>query len=196
MANYIKKNGVVIPLNGFMQYEGIFQVFNVASTDWESNTDPDTSTDYPYIAEIDTDIYNSASKPIWQMNGVGDIPTETEFEECQKVIEAVFDSSGIILYAIEEPSEDLVLEVAGGISVLGAKDRELWTDPVTCAIGDTTCTITNQSILLTSIIEDWCENASGTKIAVPEITVTSGQAVLNFDALEEATSFRLHIINL
>ncbi len=71
-----------------------------------------------------------------------------------------------------------------------------WTNPVNCAIGDTTATITDANILTTSIIEDYSQNSSGTKINVPEITVTTGQAVLHFDALEEATSFRLYVVNL
>ena len=72
----------------------------------------------------------------------------------------------------------------------------VWTNPVNCAIGDTTATITNANIRTTSIIEDYCSNSSGTKINVPEITVTTGQAVLHFDALTEATSFRLYVVNL
>lgn len=71
-----------------------------------------------------------------------------------------------------------------------------WSSAVSCLVGDTTCTITDSAILSTSIIVDFCENSSGTKIAVTQIDVTTGQAVLHFDALEEATSFKLHIINL
>lgn len=71
-----------------------------------------------------------------------------------------------------------------------------WSSSVSCLTGDTTCTITDTAILSTSIIEDYCENSSGTKIAVTQIDITTGQAILHFDALEEATSFKLHIINL
>ena len=72
---------------------------------------------------------------------------------------------------------------------------DTWTSAVNCIIGDTTATFTDANIRTTSIIEDFCENSSGTKIAVSQITVTNGQAVLNFSALSEATSFKLHIIN-
>lgn len=89
------------------------RTFNVASTDWEANTDPTTETDYPYIAEITTSVYSNTSKPIWQMNGVGTIPTLAEQEEIGYIIEAVFSSSGITLYAIDEPTVALVLEVKG-----------------------------------------------------------------------------------
>ena len=71
-----------------------------------------------------------------------------------------------------------------------------WTSSVACLVGDTTCTITDSSILTTSIVENYCENSSGTRIPVSQIDITTGQAVLHFDALEEATSFRLKVINL
>lgn len=89
------------------------RTFNVASTDWEQNQDSSTNTDYPYIAEITTAYYSNNSKPIWQMNGVGTIPTLVEQEEIQKIIVAVFTSTKITLYAINEPSVALVLEVKG-----------------------------------------------------------------------------------
>ena len=89
------------------------RTFNVASSVWEENQDSSTSTDYPYIAEINTQYYNNNSRPIWQMNGVGTIPTLAEQEEIGYIIEAVFSSSGITLYAIDEPTVALVLEVKG-----------------------------------------------------------------------------------
>lgn len=71
-----------------------------------------------------------------------------------------------------------------------------YSSPVSCLVGDTTCTITDANILATSIIEDYSETSSGNKIVVPQIDVTAGQAVLHFDALEEAATFIIHIINL
>ena len=79
--------------------------------------------------------------------------------------------------------------------IVGDLPDDVWTAAVSCLVGDTTCTITNAAIATTSVIDDYCQNASGTKIVVPEITVTTGQAVLHFAALEEATSFKLHIFN-
>jgi hypothetical protein len=72
----------------------------------------------------------------------------------------------------------------------------VWTTPVSCAVGDTTVTIQNVNILTTSVIDAYSENASGTPLNIESIVVTTGQAVLTFDALEEATSFMLHVINL
>ena len=195
MSLYVKKNGVatrvgVIPLGW-----NTTNTFSVPTTLWEQNQDAATSEDYPYVALIDTNIYSNSDTPQWQMNGMGDIPTATERESINMVLEAVFSSSGIILYAIDLPTENLTLE-AGMFSKSYSKVGEHWTTPVSCSTGDTTCTIIDGEIATTSIIEDWCQNASGTKVVVPQITVTTGQAVLTFDALEEATSFRLHIYNL
>lgn len=71
-----------------------------------------------------------------------------------------------------------------------------YTDPVDCSIGDETCTIIDSSITTDSIIEIFTFNESGTVLSVEDVDVTSGQAVLTFDALEEATSFRLRVTNL
>ncbi len=58
------------------------------------------------------------------------------------------------------------------------------------------CTIIDSSITTDSIIEIFTFNESGTVLSVEDVDVTSGQAVLTFDALEEATSFRLRVTNL
>ena len=68
-----------------------------------------------------------------------------------------------------------------------------WSSAVSCAVGATTATITDAAITTSSNIEDFCENSSGTKINVPKIVVTTGQAVLHFDALTEATDFKIKI---
>ena len=101
-----------------------------------------------------------------------------------------FDNTGTDLNSTNV--QNAIVEVNGKIP------NEVWTPAVACLVGDTTCTITNSAISTAStcVIEDFSENASGTKIAVTQIVVTSGQAVLHFDALTEATSFRLHIYNL
>ena len=92
--------------------ELVDRTFNVSVADWSANSGA-TSTDYPYIAEIATTIYNNNSKPIWQMNGAGLIPTSTERDDINLVLEAIFNSTGITLYATDIPSGALVLEVKG-----------------------------------------------------------------------------------
>lgn len=89
------------------------RTFSVAVSDWIANADSTTATDYPYVAEISTAYYNASSKPIWQMNGSGAIPTSTERDDINLVLEAVFDTTGITLYATDIPSGALVLEVKG-----------------------------------------------------------------------------------
>ena len=71
----------------------------------------------------------------------------------------------------------------------------IWTRGVTSAIGDSSVTISEPNISTTSIIEVFCQNASGTPIGINNIAVTSGQAVLSFDGLEEQTEFMIHIVN-
>lgn len=78
----------------------------------------------------------------------------------------------------------------GGISA------DAWTSPVAAIIGATSVTITNSNITTASIIDSYCENVSGTPIGINSCVITTGQIVLSFDALTEATNFRIHITNL
>lgn len=66
---------------------------------------------------------------------------------------------------------------------------------VSAALGATTATITDSAIATTSTIDIFSETSSGALINVKSCVVTTGQAVLTFDALEEAASFKLHIYN-
>lgn len=92
-------------------YKPEYHTFTVLSTDWITNTDTTTKTDYPYIAVVSTVYYENDSHPLWQMNGSGIIPTATEQAEINKILEAYFTSTNITLYAAECPSVNLVLEV-------------------------------------------------------------------------------------
>lgn len=90
------------------------KTYNIPVTAWVANTDATTSTDYPYITSIGTDLYTDSDKPVWQMGGVGTIPTSTERESIDMVLEAVFKDGGITLYATDQPTVALTLEVKGG----------------------------------------------------------------------------------
>ena len=90
-----------------------YHTFSVASTDWTANQDSTTSTDYPYIATVSSALFSANSHPIWQMNGAGTIPTATERESINLILEAVFGVAGVTLYATGQPSDNLVLEVKG-----------------------------------------------------------------------------------
>ena len=68
-----------------------------------------------------------------------------------------------------------------------------WTNTVSALVGDTTATITDANILTTSVIDIYAETASGKPLNYESCVVTTGQAVLTFPALEEATSIKLWI---
>lgn len=63
------------------------------------------------------------------------------------------------------------------------------TSPVSASQGATSVTISDAKITTTSVLDIYAQNASGTDITYLTKTVTSGQIVLTFDALAEATSF-------
>ncbi len=88
--------------------------FNISAANWGDNSDPTTSDDYPYIYELSApNIYNANSKPIWQMNGTGTLPTAEERVDINVIVEAVFTALGVTLYATDLPTNDLVLEAKG-----------------------------------------------------------------------------------
>ena len=87
--------------------------FTIAILDWVANEDTDTNTDYPYVAEVSSALYSNTSKPIWQLEGVGTITTSAESDEIAKVALAYFSTTGITLYATEQPSVALTLVVKG-----------------------------------------------------------------------------------
>lgn len=87
--------------------------YSLASGSWTVNSDIETSTDYPYIYTLASSRYTDTSSPIWQINGVGTIMTADEAEDAAKVTQAVFSSTGIVLYATEQVTENLVLAVKG-----------------------------------------------------------------------------------
>jgi len=70
-----------------------------------------------------------------------------------------------------------------------------YTSGVSCAIGATTCTISDSAITTSSIITPFSSNSSGNVISITNIAVSSGKVILSFEALTEATSFRVEIVN-
>ena len=72
----------------------------------------------------------------------------------------------------------------------------VWTTPITCAIGMTTLTVSNANIASTSVIDVYADTASGDPINVTNVAVTTGQAILTFDALVEVTRIKLQIRNV
>lgn len=68
-----------------------------------------------------------------------------------------------------------------------------WSSSVSCAVGATSATITNAAISTTSVVEPFC--SLSTPMAYTSITVTTGQAVIAFDALASAADFKVRITN-
>lgn len=71
-----------------------------------------------------------------------------------------------------------------------------YSSSVSAVVGDTTCIISDSSITTTSLIEPFSSNSTGDTIAIKNIEVTAGKAVLTFKALTVDTSFRLRITNV
>ena len=91
----------------------IINEWNLNSSDWQSNSDSATNTDYPYIYQISTTKYSFYDIPIWDLSGVGTLPTSTERENIDFILEAIFSDTGIILYAKDLPTVNLKLRVKG-----------------------------------------------------------------------------------
>lgn len=105
--------GELIVLAGNNSVAFPIRTFPVDASDWTANSDSSTSTDYPYICEISTTFYNNNSVPIWDLEGAGVVPTSVERDSINMILEAVFSSTGIVLYATDLPTEDLTLRVEG-----------------------------------------------------------------------------------
>jgi len=70
-----------------------------------------------------------------------------------------------------------------------------WSSAVSKAVGSTSVTISDPAIATTSAIDIYSQNTSGTPISLSTVVATTGQVVVSFDALTEATSFKAHIFN-
>jgi hypothetical protein len=93
--------------------------------------------------------------------------------------------------------EELLLQLKESIGGGSSSGSSAWTKTVSAASGASNVTINDSNIHTTSIVEPYSQNSSGTVIASKTIVVSEGSAVITFsEALKEATSFRLHIINL
>lgn len=88
-------------------------------------------------------------------------------------------------YDAHNSMKDKIDEVAG-----------VWTSPVSCLVGDSTCTITNENINTTSVIDIYYQTASGEPIAYSSAVVTNHTIVITFDSeLIEAATIKLLIHN-
>ena len=69
------------------------------------------------------------------------------------------------------------------------------TASVSASVSATSVTISDLSISATSLLTPYCQNTSGSIVPIKTCNATTGSATLTFDALDEATSFKLMVIN-
>ena len=72
----------------------------------------------------------------------------------------------------------------------------VWTSGVAALTSATSCTITNDAISSTSVLEVFYENTSGTDPVAKVTGVSSHTATIEFSALAEDTTFYLRVTNL
>ena len=70
-----------------------------------------------------------------------------------------------------------------------------YTSAISKVVGDTTVTFTDAAITSTSVLELFTQNASGTPMSYTNVSVSTGSVTFTFDALTEATDFKLRITN-
>lgn len=87
--------------------------FSIATSDWVANTDTSTNERFPYVAVKTSALFSADSRPIWQMEGANGIPTETEYDAINLILDANFDTNGVTLYATDEVEVALTLVVKG-----------------------------------------------------------------------------------
>lgn len=87
----------------------------LTASNWVANTDTDTNTLYPYIYTISSSLYTATSRPVWDCVGTSatGIPTDTELEAIALIQQAYFDTSGVTLYATDEPAVNVTFRAKG-----------------------------------------------------------------------------------
>lgn len=89
--------------------------YTVETTDWVANTDTGIDTSYYTMkAEVNTVGVTGNTPFQWHMDGTGIIPSESELESINMVLEAVAVSNKVILYATDTPTDDLKFTMVGG----------------------------------------------------------------------------------
>lgn len=100
--------------------------------------------------------------------------------------------TGLSDVQLTTPAANQLLQFNGTKWVNGRKDY--FTTAVTAAVGATSVTITDAAITANAVIDIFAKNASNADPHYTSKTLSSGQMVLAFDALAEATDFILHIM--
>lgn len=87
----------------------------LTSANWTANSDSATNTLYPYIYTISSSLYSNDSRPVWDCVGTAStgIPTDTELEDIALIQQAYFSTSGVTIYATDQPSGSVVFRSKG-----------------------------------------------------------------------------------
>ena len=114
------------------------------------------------------------------------------------------DGTPYTLYGPRAVSVDRILNSGveiGGITIGGARtalfapDSGVWSDIVTCAVGETYCTIYSDAIKNTSAVDVYYQKAGSSIVYIKTQSVSTGRIYITFDALQENTSFKAKIYN-
>ena len=141
----------------------------------------DVDIDTPTNGQVLT--YNSTSQK-WEnaAGGGGSTPSASQVS---------YDNTTSGLTATDV--QDAIDEVEGRVDTLEAKVK--WSSAVSVLAAATSATITDAAILTTSVVEPFIDDGTGDAIAYTSVTVTTGQAVVAFDALANNASVKVRITN-
>ena len=163
--------GVLV--NGqILQYNGV-------SGKWENVVLPTLSAAISTLTDVN--LTSLANGQILKYNGVSG-----------KWENVTLSITGLSDVQLTTPAANQLLQFNGTKWVNGRKDY--FTTAVTAAVGATSVTITDAAITANAVIDIFAKNASNADPHYTSKTLSSGQMVLAFDALAEATDFILHIM--
>jgi len=140
----------------------------------------DVDIDSPTNGQVLT--YNSTSQKWENAAGGGSTPSASQVS---------YDNATSGLTATDV--QDAIDEVEGRVDTLEAKVK--WSSAVSVLAAATSVTITDAAILTTSVVEPFIDDGTGDAIAYTSVTVTTGQAVVAFDALANNASVKVRITN-
>ena len=144
----------------------------------------DVDIDSPTNGQVLT--YNSTSQK-WEnaAGGGGSTPSASQVS---------YDNTTSGLTATDV--QDAIDEVEGRVDTLETNAAKVkWSSAVSVLAAATSATITDAAITSTSMVEPFIDDGTGDAIPYTNITVTTGQAVVAFDALANNASVKVRITN-
>ena len=154
--------------------------------------------------EIGSIIINGAKTKLYAPDPDDLIQVEPALNTGMEIATITVDGVPYKLYGARAVSVDRVLNsgteiagitIGGSRTALFAPDNGKWSDPVDCSIGATSCTIYDNAIKTTSMVDLYFQKTGSGLIYLKTESVSTGRISVTFDALTEATSFRAKIFN-